>query len=203
MNDLPMAQIPNFQLPGPNVPYQGNLGTGLAAGLQQGIQNSMQMQQLQLMKQKQMQEQKQEEFTRNLGKFGKLTELYKNTDKHLRPRLWADIANQANSLLGTQLDPSVMPESGDAAIGAAHQEIQNLISGKQSFGDTMKKLGMLAIDLNDETRSAIEASKGFLQMTPEANKLKGENTGSFSFAGYDPATKKQIFSYSKAHTLLS
>jgi len=36
MADLPMAQIPNFQLPGPQVPYQGNLAQGLAAGAQQG-----------------------------------------------------------------------------------------------------------------------------------------------------------------------
>lgn len=210
--NLPMAQIPNFQLPGPApIQQQPGLIQGIAGGIGKGLdaaaqfqQIALQRQQQQLMQAKMIQEQQQAEMTEKLKKFQQVNELYKNTHKKLRPAMWETVATQANSLLGTHLDPNIMPESANDAIDAAHQEINNLIEGKQSFGDTMKKLGMLSVSLDEDTRKAVEASRGFLMDTEEGQKIKNLGTqGSYAFAGFDPSTKQPIFSYSRAPMLIT
>ena len=40
MADLPMAQLPQFGVNQPGIPYQGNFGSGLAAGISQGAEMS-------------------------------------------------------------------------------------------------------------------------------------------------------------------
>lgn len=203
--DLPMAQIPQFRLPPPApIEQQPGLVQGLASGVPAGLNQAAQFQQIAMARQKMQQEQAEKAMAEKLGKFKLVAELYKNTSKILKPQLWKTVANQANTLLGTQIDPNIMPESGTDAVDAAHQEIQNYLDKKQSFSDTMTKLGMLSVTIDEEQRKAVEASKDFLSSTEEGQKLKAQGqTGSFSFAGYDPVTKEPVFGFSKAPVLVT
>lgn len=172
-------------------------------GIQKNREQQLQAQQAQLEQQKFEEEKRKTDVTESLAKFGKMTDLYKNTHKSLRPRLWPEVAAMSNGLLGTKFDPSVMPPNADDSVDAAHNEIQLLLDKKQSYGDTLKKLAMIAATTDEETRKAVESARGFLAETPEALALKndGKNTGTWDLKGYDPKSKKQIFMNSKAPML--
>lgn len=190
---------------GDSTGFFGGLAQGISSGAPIGLaaraQNTAE-QEMQMKMAAEADKTKQEQIKNQLAGYQQLTTLYKDTHKTLRPKLWPVIAQKTNELFGTQFDPNIVPESANDGIEAAHHEIQNFLDKKQTYGDTMKKLGYLAVTLDEDTRKAVDASKGFLTETPEGQKAKDQGTGSYTFSGYDPQGKP-VFSFSKSPTLVT
>lgn len=185
--------------------------SGLYAGLAQGIDSGARLglaaraqnnadQTLQIQQQELQQKDQEEKIKNQLASFQQITALYKDTHKSLRPKLWPAVANQANSLFGTKFDPNVVPDSSNEGVDAAHHEIQNFLDKKQSYGDTMTKLGYIATTLDEDQQKAVKTGADLLEKTPEGK--ASSNTGTYGFQGYDPATGKAVFSFSKSPTLV-
>ena len=107
MADLPSNSPQMFQLPGPQVPYQGNLATGAAAGLVQGQNYYLQQQQNQL-QQQQLDMQKQQQTISQVDTLLKSGMNYPG----MLPTFWPAIASRMNSLSPDyKLDPNNPPDN--------------------------------------------------------------------------------------------
>src|SRR5260221_8630337 len=150
-----MADFPNnapqmFQLPGPQVPYQGNLGTGAAAGLETGgkfflgeQQNQLQAQQVQAEAQLRRMEAHKAEVGSALDFIGKIGEQL----KYYRPNTQKQaIANGLNALakvapeFGIQTkDPTMIPDEAVDLVQSFGKLRAGHLEGKISDADFQKE----------------------------------------------------------------
>lgn len=128
MAELPANGPQMFQLPGPQVPYQGNMGTGAAAGMQQGTNTFLTEQQIQQQKALQSAQIKQMQIDQNIRVVDSLT---KNGMEYptLMKSFWPAIATSMNKISPDYgLDPKNPPND----LGGAYKFLSGTNDALQS-----------------------------------------------------------------------
>ena len=192
MADLPMAQVPNFQTSSSPVPYQGNLGTGLAAGLQQAT-NAFQQQQVIAQKQQEIQMAKQQQM---IEKNMKMLETGSDMMLSGGPEVQEtgkSLIQQAYPFLTGQPLPQGMPLDKDAA-----KDLGYFMDQHRTWQQTQGKEGLSAQDAVTGATQAMSRygmkyqnqQMGLLEKSPMYKEAMADQTG--GLVNGQPATQNSF-----------